>query len=225
MRRIPVTRKVRNKHQLGKNASIKSLKRYCLEIWSEIVKERDGHRCILCGGTAYIQSHHIITRKYAPTRYNINCGISLCAGCHTFRLISAHTSPWVIYDWLKENRPKQFEWFLINKEGIKNPIKMNLDIQFYRDTLKRLLNEYEIISPQTFKKCKYTPFSNEEEIQICEDYEIKILSRRDLAMKYGTGQQIIETILNRHKIKMRPVGRRSGDNWKKESIYDDPSGK
>jgi hypothetical protein len=200
-----------NRYTLGKKANIKSLRRYCLEIWSELVKQRDGHKCVICGVIKYVQSHHIITRMYAPTRYDPNCGLSLCAKHHEFGLASAARSPWIIYEWLQVNRPDQYKWFLEHKDGVKNPIKMVLNVQFYRSTLKFLLNIFEELYPQVLKLNKYTPFTQKEELEICKDYVDRLLSRYDLAMKYGTNEQVIKTILKRHRIKMRKPGHPKND--------------
>lgn len=219
---------IRNKHQLGKKASIKSLKRYCMEIWSEIIRFRDKNKCVLCGNYKYVQAHHLISRKYAPTRYDINCGVSVCSGCHVFRMTSVHVAPWILYEWLEKNRPEQYKWFIENRVGVLNPKKMKLDINFYREKLKYLLSEFEKLAPQEIKKCKYSKFLEKEEKEICKDYIENLLSRRDLASKYMTTEQTIETILKRNNIQMRKPGTRSKQFMelkKEKNIYDEPSGK
>lgn len=226
MRRSPG---VHNKHWIGKRASLKSLKRYCKEIWAELIKERDGHRCVLCEATKFVQAHHIITKRFAPTRYEENCGISLCAKCHSMGLVSAHQSPYVIYEWMEENRPDQYKWFLENKDGIRNPPELILNLQFYRDILKKLLDRFEEIAPQKMKTCKYNRFAEAEENSICVDYTEKMLSRRDLAMKYEATEQVIETILKRRGVEMRRVGVLSKElkNLKNKlnyEGYDEPTG-
>ena len=106
--------------QKNRPASLKSLKKYCKEAWAELVKERDGYKCVLCGSTAYINAHHIITTKCVLTRYEVDCGITLCSGCHNFRITSAHVSPWILYEWLRTNRPKQYRWFLKHREAVRD---------------------------------------------------------------------------------------------------------
>jgi hypothetical protein len=143
---------------------------------------------------------------YAPTRYDLNNGLSLCAKCHELGLISASHAPWIVYEWLENNRPEQYAWFLQARKGIVSPPSMKLTIQDYRLILKSLLNIFEQLFPQTIKSCKYNPFTDEEEIMICSDYTDKILSRRDLALKYGVTEIVITGVLRRRKIKMRKSG-------------------
>lgn len=199
---------IRYKGWLGKKASIKSLKRYCDEIWSELVRTRDNHECVICKESKYIQAHHLITRKYLQTRFNINCGISLCSGCHSFRLVSAHNSPWVIYSWLEKNKPEQYNWFIENRYGF-NPKKSDLNISDYREILYYLLAEFEKISPRTKTTQRFYRYTESEEKSICDDYLNKLLSRRDLSLKYGYSEQLINDILKRNNIKMRIPGNRS----------------
>lgn len=221
---------IKNKHWIGRKASLKSLKRYCMEIWSELVKARDDHKCILCGETKYVQAHHIISRKFAPTRYDENCGVSVCSKHHAMGLVSAHQTPWIIYEWLESNRPEQYAWFLANRDAVKNPPPMILDLQFYRDKLKYLMDRFEEVAPQVLKKSKYNKFTNAEEEAICKDYIEKVLSRRDLASKYETNEQVIENILKYHNVKMRSCGTLSKElvvlkKKLNQEEYDDPSGK
>jgi len=209
---------IRNKHWLGKRASLKSLKRYCLEIWAELVKTRDNHQCVFCKDTNCIQAHHIITRLNLPTRFDVNCGVTLCATHHDFGIESAHVSPWFFYDWLEKNRPEQYAWFLTNREGIKIPKEMKMDEQFYREKLKILFDEFEKVAPQVIKKCRYSRFTSEEEAQICKDYCFG-LSRRDLTLKWGTSEQAIETLLKRNSVIMRKPGTRTKEFFDAKKVY------
>ncbi len=203
---------IRNKHQLGKRAGVTSLKRYCFEIWSELVRTRDNHRCVFCGKETYVQAHHLISRKFLPTAFNSNNGLSLCCKCHTLGLVSIHHSQWIFDKWLKDNRKKQYRWFLENRYKMVDYEGTKTSIKYYRDILKNLLNEFEILSPETMKKSRFVPFSDKEEKLICDDYVENMLSRRDLSAKYGVNEQVIETILKRGKVIMRRVGRQNGNN-------------
>jgi len=56
-------------------------------IWSEVIKIRDGYRCVLCGKTENLNSHHIIHKSRGKAvRYEILNGVCLCAGCHNFKI-------------------------------------------------------------------------------------------------------------------------------------------
>jgi len=68
--------------------------------WSAKVKERDGNMCQKCGSKdKQLNSHHIFSRSHKSTRWDIDNGITLCAGCHTLGNGSAHKDPSVFQDW------------------------------------------------------------------------------------------------------------------------------
>lgn len=46
---------------------------------SEMVKERDGHKCVICGSTENLNAHHI---GYDGDRLNENDIVTLCNRCH-----------------------------------------------------------------------------------------------------------------------------------------------
>ena len=58
-------------------------------LWAKQVKDRDGWRCQLCGKNCgklggHAHAHHIMRKQSTFMRYNIENGITLCAGCHKF---------------------------------------------------------------------------------------------------------------------------------------------
>jgi len=58
------------------------------KIWSLIIRKRG--RCEKCGRRNALQGAHIFSRRLKSTRYNLNNGVCLCAGCHRFW---AHQNP------------------------------------------------------------------------------------------------------------------------------------
>lgn len=51
--------------------------------WKDLVKERDGHKCVMCGKTDNLHCHHIIPWKENPElRYSVSNGQTLCASHH-----------------------------------------------------------------------------------------------------------------------------------------------
>jgi hypothetical protein len=57
--------------------------RYCLRLWSEFIRIRDGNRCIVCHGTKRLVAHHIVRKSFFPqARLQRGNGITLCADCH-----------------------------------------------------------------------------------------------------------------------------------------------
>lgn len=85
---------------------LRTLERKQLKLWSKAVKERANNRCEWCGKIEYLNSHHIISKRYKPLRFDLSNGIALCPRCHKFGIgIAAHENPLRVFLWLKENRP------------------------------------------------------------------------------------------------------------------------
>ena len=59
--------------------------RKLLVLWSKKVRERDKYICQKCGKAAR-EAHHIIARRRGVQVwwFNLDNGVSLCAGCHKF---------------------------------------------------------------------------------------------------------------------------------------------
>ena len=62
-------------------------KKRCHDIWSKIVRRRDGE-CVLCGNTETLQAHHWIIHSGSSlsTRFLIDNGVTLCYACHIFKV-------------------------------------------------------------------------------------------------------------------------------------------
>lgn len=58
-------------------------KKKCHEVWSEIVRIRDG-RCVICGKETSLAAHHFVTSaaRSLRNRYDTANGITLCFGHH-----------------------------------------------------------------------------------------------------------------------------------------------
>ncbi len=92
---------------------------FCDELWSLIVKSRDNHCCIVCGDTNMINAHHLISRKIFAYRWKSINGVTLCPKHHKFDLLlSAHTSPWGLDEWMQENRVEAYKQWCINRKSI-----------------------------------------------------------------------------------------------------------
>src|SRR3990167_5758747 len=71
-------------------------------IWARQVRERDG-KCVVCGKNNFLNAHHLFGRGNYNTRFNLENGVTLCAGHHTFRNdFSAHKTPKDFRDWWRE---------------------------------------------------------------------------------------------------------------------------
>lgn len=58
----------------------KGAKGKCDKLFSEII--RSVGRCVLCGSTNYLQTAHLVSRRYSATRCDISNAVCACAGCH-----------------------------------------------------------------------------------------------------------------------------------------------
>jgi len=82
-----------------KEPSIKKLDR----IWADLVKIRDGGKCVYCGKVGGLNAHNIFSRTNKYTRWYIPNGVSLCVACHVFSsTFSAHKTPCEFTDWIRE---------------------------------------------------------------------------------------------------------------------------
>lgn len=72
----------------GGDGNIENRRYPGLGSWSQIVKERDGWQCQLCGyqgkkGNKDVDAHHIIPKSKAPSLCSMTSnGITLCKTCH-----------------------------------------------------------------------------------------------------------------------------------------------
>jgi len=51
--------------------------------WAKKIKEHAG-ACAICGKESYLNAHHIFSRRYMSTRWDLANGITLCRGCHLY---------------------------------------------------------------------------------------------------------------------------------------------
>jgi len=111
--------KKKRKKQVNKESKsyqkkeLKKLKSRCHSLWSRMVRDLAGNRCVFCGDTKYIHAHHIEDSRLCPSlRYDIRNGLSCCASHHKFsseakgRGDAVHKSFIFIYDYMTENRPE-----------------------------------------------------------------------------------------------------------------------
>jgi hypothetical protein len=85
--------------------------------WSRLVKLRAGGKCEYknCNKTKPLNSHHIFSRSNRSVRWDVDNGICLCVGHHTFGLDSAHKNPTGFTMWLIETKGQEFVDELMQK--------------------------------------------------------------------------------------------------------------
>ena len=93
-------------------------------LWSEQIK-KVGY-CEVCGSrTRQLNAHHIINRTRGRFRHDLSNGVCLCVTCHTFGSdCCPHGGLDAVLrfnEWLKANRPGQYDWFMENKDDKRLP--------------------------------------------------------------------------------------------------------
>ncbi len=73
-RRTPIARK--------RKGTAAQLQRAADADWKQLVLERDERCCVRCGAGRYLQAHHIRSRRFKSTRWELANGLTLCRGCH-----------------------------------------------------------------------------------------------------------------------------------------------
>ncbi len=98
-----------------KKPNIKNLKNKLDIIWARLVKLKAGSKCEICGKTANLNSHHIVSRNNLKFRWDLRNGVCLCVAHHKFANESAHLDPIWFIGWIKENRKEDYEYLLTNR--------------------------------------------------------------------------------------------------------------
>lgn len=78
-----INREFRRMHLLDENTPFDML-----FYWSREVRIACDHKCVQCGKTRKLTSHHLFSKsKYPGLKYNLANGVALCFNCH----IELHT--------------------------------------------------------------------------------------------------------------------------------------
>ena len=59
-----------------------SLKKKADKLWSDIIHEKYNHRCAFCGETFALAAHHIRSRRFSSTRWEVSNGVLVCRKHH-----------------------------------------------------------------------------------------------------------------------------------------------
>lgn len=79
------------------------------KLWRDAIHTRDSF-CQVCGQTeSRLNAHHVIGRRNRNVRWDLDNGIGLCPGCHTFRTDAAHQDPLKFSTWFQEEYPERYE--------------------------------------------------------------------------------------------------------------------
>lgn len=136
---------------------------FCDDLWANLVKTRDGHKCMVCGSEFMINAHHLISRRVFKYRWLVPNGVSVCPTEHEFSLtLSFHTSPWAAEKWMSENRPEQYKLWVENRNNISEEFETDYDEIYYR-----LEQEFKAMTGNYFRIeriSSYVVYKNYEKI-------------------------------------------------------------
>jgi hypothetical protein len=102
-------RKISKKHKTpARLAKIEHKKN--LIAWSKKIKERDEYRCVICGSTKKLNSHHILSKfSYKEYSLKLDNGVTLCVVHHIWGKYAVHTNSIFFAEWLKNNQPEVYK--------------------------------------------------------------------------------------------------------------------
>ncbi len=87
---------------MPRKPSKKTLRNKLDKAWSRAILSKG--KCEICGKKESLNAHHIVGRRNLALRWDLKNGVCLCAGCHTFKTLSAHQNPEFFHFWLEEHR-------------------------------------------------------------------------------------------------------------------------
>jgi len=108
---------------------IRRIHRRLYKFTLDLCRVKANHTCAVCGmkkGDLYngkpqkVDSHHLYSRhfKNCPLKWDMNNLICLCTLCHKTGKKSAHKNPIWFAEWLRINRPEQYQYVLNHCEDI-----------------------------------------------------------------------------------------------------------
>jgi predicted restriction endonuclease len=114
----------------------KKLEKELDDLWHQAVLKRDCYRCRICGSKDRLQTHHIFSRIRKTTRWDMDNGITLCAGHHYL----AHRDP---------EKFRRFVIKIIGEEKYEELYQKSLyvakitikDLEIKREEFKQYINE------------------------------------------------------------------------------------
>lgn len=89
---------------MAKRSKRKTLENKLDKLWSQLVRHKNGGKCVICGEPAR-DPHHIFPRARRATRWDLDNGIPLCFNHHRYR--GAHSTEYAyqrdFHKWLEKN--------------------------------------------------------------------------------------------------------------------------
>jgi len=118
-------------------------------MWSNVIRQVG--ECEMCRrrgikgekqGWTNLYAHHLIEKSYGRKyRHDLSNGICLCTPCHKWdRDKAPHQNKNGFKEWMKENRPGQYEWWMRNEED-KKTLPVNYQANY--EILKQMFEELQ----------------------------------------------------------------------------------
>jgi len=171
---------------------------FCDDLWSTLVKLRDENKCMICGSTELINSHHLISRRVFRYRWDTNNGVSVCPKCHEFSLIlSFHTSPWSTEEWMKNNRQDQYSKWVENRNNISEEFETEYDEIYYR-----LEQEYKEKTGNYFRIERISSYLLSLKITEIVNLNLTGTPVKEIAKQMNVSEKLLKEFMKKNKISL-----------------------
>mgnify|MGYP003589287353 CR=1 FL=1 len=199
---------------LGIKAHHSTIKRYCDELWSDIIKYINHNKCIICGTNKQLHSHHLISAKIKQYKYDLNCGVTLCTYCHAVSpFCSPHLAPWTFEMFIKEKYATKYAWWVNHRIQSKySNVRLS-----YKKIFNSLKLYYDTYIYKSDPNAKYVLWNEDQNLKVVKEY-LTGISMTKLAEKYKVSRVRIRVCLIKHHIKIRSEQKRVSDQWRKNII-------
>jgi len=121
------------------------------KLWASTIRAVGS--CEICGKTEDLQAAHLIPREIKATRHDVYNGLCLCAKCHKWGMSSIHRNPAKTFCWLRQNKPRQFDWLNHNVHNVST------EAVDYKEAY------WQLLPISTLNMNKYTSFTVKRETE------------------------------------------------------------
>jgi len=115
----------------------KTQRNKCDKLWSELIRQRNGGRCEVCGKPGN-NPHHVISRRNLTLRHDLRNGVLLCPSHHTFSSKeSAHLDPIFFMRWFEVNRREDYNYLCEKREEVSYKVDYEERLKELKEVLDR----------------------------------------------------------------------------------------
>ena len=185
---------VMGKYGLNKSSG----KNFCDELWVKLVRLNFDNKCPICESLGLplddkmLNAHHLISRRVYRYRWDVQNGILICPKHHEFDLVlSAHTAPWAFEEWIKINRPEQYNQWVINRNNLESD-----GVYKYEEIYHNLEEQYKAKTGQYYmiKRINmYLLSKNKSQIIMAKNMQGKSL--KELSLQYDVTESTMKKFL------------------------------